>query len=109
MRYSLTTVQHSLGTPDGFFAKTNKQWTTGWLATKHQPIFWRPKPYDAGQGWQKTEQGFLEPVWACGPILPLSLIDLMETADLEEDEEAEDDIEYEEMLQYLVDDNDDNE
>ena len=48
-------------------------------------------------------------MWSCGPILPLSLIDLMETADLGEDEEEEDDIDYDEMLQYLVDDNDDNE
>ena len=50
----------------------------------------------------------MEPVWSCGPIQPLSHIDLMETAELEEDEQEGDDIEYEEMLQYLVDDNDNN-
>ena len=51
------------------------------LATYKQadkPIFWSPKPYDPGQGWQKTEEGILEPVWSSGPILPPSLIDLLE-------------------------------
>ena len=61
------------------------------------PIFWRPKPCDVGQGWEKTEQGVLEPVWTCGPILPPSLIDLLDTGDSEsdqnDDEEAEDDVE----------------
>ena len=50
----------------------------------------------------------LEPVWSCGPILPLSLIDLMETADLGANEEEEDDIDYDEMLQSLLYDNDNN-
>ena len=53
----------------------------------HQPIFSRPKPYDAGQGWEKTGQGILEPVWSCGPILPSSLTDLLETVDSEDEEE----------------------
>ncbi|KAG0718125.1 hypothetical protein GWK47_053088 [Chionoecetes opilio] len=53
----------------------------------HQPIFPRPKPYDAGQGWEKTGQGILEPVWLRGPILPSSLTDLLETVDSEEEEE----------------------
>ena len=44
----------------------------------NQPCFWRPEPYDNGQQRVKTEEGFLEPVWSCGPILPPSLIDLIE-------------------------------
>ena len=35
-----------------------------------EAIFWRPKPNDEGQGWQKTEGGILGPIWSCGPILP---------------------------------------
>ncbi|KAG0730417.1 hypothetical protein GWK47_028312 [Chionoecetes opilio] len=56
----------------------------------HQPIFSRPKPYDAGQGWEKTGQGILEPVWSCGPILPSSLADLLETVDSEDEQEYPD-------------------
>ena len=67
-----------------------------------KPIFWCPKPHDPGQGWEKTEEGTLEPVWSCGPILPTSLIDLLEKTveemdgDGEEDEEQE--IDYEDLL-----------
>ena len=46
----------------------------------HQAIFWRPRPYDPGHGWEKTEEGILEPVWSCGPVLPPSLVDLLEKA-----------------------------
>ena len=67
----------------------------------HQAIFWRPNPYESRQGWEKTEEGVLEPVWSCGPILPPSLVDLLEkTAEEMEDvadEEAQE-IEYEELL-----------
>ena len=31
----------------------------------------------------------LEPVWSCGPVLPNSLVDLLDTGDLEEEEEEE--------------------
>ena len=54
----------------------------------HQAIFWRPNPYESRQGWEKTEEGVLEPVWSCGPILPPSLV---------ADEEGQE-IEYEELL-----------
>ena len=61
--------------------------------------FWHLKPYDAGQGWEKTKEGILEPVWSCGPIVLPSLIDLLEkTADEVEDEEVDQDIDYEELL-----------
>ena len=76
----------------------------------NQPIVIKPKPHDPGQGWIKTEQGCLEPVWSCGPILPLSLIDLMDSPTIEEENEEDEDemdIDYDEMLQYIDDDNDD--
>ena len=43
-----------------------------------QAVFQNPKPYESGQGWQKTEEGFIEPLWSCGPILPPSLVDLLQ-------------------------------
>ena len=54
-----------------------------------EPIFERPKPYDEGQGWLKTEQGVLEPVWSNGPILPPSLVDLVGVDD-DENEDCDD-------------------
>ena len=68
----------------------------------HMAIFLRPNPYDPGQGWEKTAEGILEPVWSCGPVLPPSLVDLLEkTADEAEevgDEEEGQEIDYEELL-----------
>lgn len=65
-----------------------------------EAIVEKPKPYEDGQGWRKTDEGVLEPVWTLGPILPTSLIDLlearveenkkMEEEDGEEEEEEED-------------------
>ena len=52
----------------------------------NQPRFWQPKPCDDGQQWVKNEDGFLEPVWSCEPILPPSRADLIEKA-VEEKEE----------------------
>lgn len=61
----------------------------------HIPIFWLPMPYDADQGWERTEEGTLEPLWSNGPILPPTLVDLlMDTQN--EMEENEDDEELEE-------------
>ncbi|KAG1678651.1 hypothetical protein GQR58_013324 [Nymphon striatum] len=39
------------------------------------PIFWSPKPYDPEQGWERNDEGVLEPVWSCGPVLPPTMID----------------------------------
>ena len=62
--------------------------------------FWRPKAYDPGQGWQKTEEGILKPVWSCGPVLPPSLIDLLEKTNKQEDdgETEEEELVYNELL-----------
>ena len=35
------------------------------------------KPYGEGMGWEKTINGVLEPIWTIGPLLPLSLIDVL--------------------------------
>lgn len=66
-----------------------------------QGIFWCPKPHEPEQGWEKTEEGTLEPIWSLGPILPPTLIDLIDRAveevlNLEEEETLE--IDYDELL-----------
>lgn len=67
-----------------------------------KPMFRCPKPYDRGQGWEKNEKGILEPLWSCGPILPPSLIDLLqktvEEMEEDDDEEQEQEIDYDELL-----------
>ncbi|KAG1672177.1 Peptidylprolyl isomerase domain and WD repeat-containing protein 1 [Nymphon striatum] len=70
------------------------------------PIFWSPKPYDPEQGWERNNEGVLEPVWSCGPVPPPTMIDLVEktTAEMEqcdddiEEEQSEQDSDYEELL-----------
>ena len=71
----------------------------------NQPIIEKPKPYDMDQGWQKVENGSLEPIWSRGPILPMSLIDLLDSTDWDLDDEDEDDeyLDYE----HIFDDEDD--
>ena len=55
-----------------------------------EAIFRSPKPYDSNQGWEKTEEGTVEPKWSSGPILPPTLIDLLQqTVDKENDEEVD--------------------
>lgn len=65
-----------------------------------QPICENPKPYDPHQGWEKTDQGILEPVWSCGPILPPSLVDLLpETGQVGDNEEEEiQEIDFDELF-----------
>ena len=46
-------------------------------------------------GWIRTEDGLLEPAWHCGPVLPNSLIDLLDTGDSEEVDEEEEEAEEE--------------
>ena len=66
----------------------------------YKATFFSPKPYDPEQGWKKTEEGILEPVWSYGPIIPPSLIDLVEKTveEVEEEEEEEEEIDYDEVL-----------
>ncbi len=63
--------------------------------------FEHPKPYDNSQGWQKNDDGILEPVWSSGPILPEALVDLVETSVREEEcvDDVEDmDIDFDELV-----------
>jgi len=62
-----------------------------------------PKPYDDCQGWEKTDGGILDPVWSYGPVLPPSLVDLLEATvnEAEERDEQDDDaleIDYDEII-----------
>ena len=61
----------------------------------HKAIVLRSNPYDLAPGWENTEEGVLEPVWSCSPVLPPSLIDLLE--EVEEEEEGQE-VDYEELL-----------
>ena len=56
-----------------------------------EPILEQPKPYDDRQGWRRTDDGVLEPVWSCRPVLPNSLVDLLDTGDREEEEDEKED------------------
>ena len=48
--------------------------------------------YEPDQGWEKNEEGFLEPVWPQSPILTPFLIDLLGNVADEQEEEAEDEL-----------------
>ena len=61
-----------------------------------EPILEKPNAYDEEQGWIRTDIGVLEPVWACGPVLPNTLVDLLDIDDREEEEEEEEQEEEEE-------------
>ena len=50
-----------------------------------ETILEKPNPYDDGQGWKRTDGGILEPEWSCGPILMISLVDLLATVDPEKE------------------------
>ena len=60
--------------------------TTGLGQWKHAhiPTYELPKAED-DHGWMKMD-GFLEPVWPRGPILPPSLVDLLDTPEDEQEE-----------------------
>ena len=42
-----------------------------------------------GEGWVKSPDGILEPLWSHAPVLPPSLVDLLEqtTQEMEENDE----------------------
>jgi hypothetical protein len=74
----------------------------------NEHIIEKPKPYDQDQGWEKVNDGVLEPVWSKGPILPLSLIDLLDSDwDLDDENEDDDYIDYEDIFDDNDDDDDD--
>ena len=47
-----------------------------------------PNLWDDGQGWEQTHKVILEPVWTIGPILPPSLMDILEKTVEENEEKA---------------------
>ena len=55
-------------------------------------IFWKLDAFE-GHGWIRNDKDMLEPLWSTGPILPQTLIDLVQPTE-EELEEAEDIMEY---------------
>ena len=50
-----------------------------------ESILEKPNPYDDGQGWIRTKDGVLEPVWSLDAAIPNSLVDLLDTGDREEE------------------------
>ena len=76
----------------------------------HQAIVESPTPFADGQGWERSDQDGLQPIWSKGPVLPTTLVDLLEpTADEaegeEEEEDGEDYIDFD--FDALTDDEDD--
>lgn len=69
----------------------------------NQATFPHPKPHDDGQGWEK-KHGILEPVWSCGPIMPQTLVDLIEPVTNELEKDAEDEDEEDEDVDYEYED-----
>ena len=72
-------------------------------------IWEAPKPNGNGQGWVIGDQGILEPVWSIGPILPSSLVDILDETKEEQDNEESGEEEINEDnneidLDLLVDD-----
>ena len=65
------------------------------------PILAKPKPYDPGQGWMKTDDGVLEPLWSSNPVLPESLVDLLGTVESEDDDADEDEFDLDDLTLIL--------
>ena len=60
-------------------------------------------PTPSGRPW--LEQGLLEPLWSRGPILPLSMVDILEKQDDVDENDEEDGVDdYEELLAFLDED-----
>ena len=51
------------------------------------PMFEHSKPFE-DQGWEMSEEGYIETLWSKGPVLPTTLIDILDCADI--DAEVED-------------------
>ena len=56
----------------------------------NQAVYPMPKPWDDKQGWIKNDDGILEPLWSLRPVLPLSLVDILENTVEELDNESSD-------------------
>ncbi|XP_052212199.1 uncharacterized protein LOC127831257 [Dreissena polymorpha] len=63
-----------------------------------------PEPFDDNQGWI-VKNNVLEPLWAKGPILPSSLIDILGhvNTEFDEKEEDEEDVDFLELEMILSD------
>ena len=68
--------------------------------------YWRrpTTPFDDNQGWL-VKDNVLEPLWAKGPILPSSLIDILGhvNTEFDEKEEDEEDVDFLELEMTLSD------
>ena len=65
----------------------------------HIPFYDAQKSYEE-QGWEKY--GDLESIWLYGPILPPSLVDILDkTLDEDVDSDDEDITDYDEIISYL--------
>ena len=72
------------------------------LKWSRKPFYLIPKPYN-GQEWI-IQGGLLEPMWFRGPILPPSLIDVLNIYDEEKSDDEE--ITYNDHLMEYLDDDD---
>ena len=52
-------------------------------------ILEKPNPSDQGQGWVRNDGGVLEPLWSHEPVLPVSLVDILDSINQEEGDEEE--------------------
>ncbi|KAJ8346639.1 hypothetical protein SKAU_G00280400 [Synaphobranchus kaupii] len=60
------------------------------------------------EGWEKNEEGVLEPMWTAGPIMPPSLVDLLvKEADNIEHENNEEEEEQDETIEDDLNDDED--
>ena len=55
------------------------------------PMFERLKPFE-DQGWKMSEEGYTEPLWSKGPVLPTTLVDILDCADIDAEVEDIEDI-----------------
>ena len=53
----------------------------------NEPIFEISKPYGAGHGWTRTKENLVDLLLSVGPILPHTLVNLLEAGVCEEEEE----------------------
>uniref|UniRef100_UPI00358F49B5 uncharacterized protein n=1 Tax=Myxine glutinosa TaxID=7769 RepID=UPI00358F49B5 len=70
----------------------------------HVAIYDCPLPQD-GHSWIKDD-GPLEPLWSRGPVLPPSMVDILEKGDtVDEKDDEEDEVDdYDELLAFLAED-----